>query len=81
MSTLTGNIAAANGEKPTSLSDSQISKGNSWDSSGSWGNGSFVSVDASLVQGSRRADGTIAASDFLLPKSGQELGATTDWSA
>ncbi|PLB53534.1 pectate lyase [Aspergillus steynii IBT 23096] len=81
VSTLTGNIAAANGDNPTSLNDNQVSEGNSWDGSGSWGNGSFVSVDVSLVQGDRKADGTIEASDFLLPESGEELGATTDWSA
>lgn len=82
MSTLTGNVAAANGDNPTSLNGDQISEGNSWDGdSGSWGNGSFVSVDVSLVQGARKADGTIEASDFLLPASGKDLGATTDWSA
>jgi hypothetical protein len=36
-------------------------------------------VDVSLVQGARQADGRIRASDFLLPKSGEAIGATTAW--
>ncbi|KAB8075220.1 pectate lyase [Aspergillus leporis] len=79
VATLTKNIAASNGETATSLSNGQVSKGNSWDGNQSWSNSSFVSVDASLVQGARKADGTINPSDFLLPKSGEEIGATTAW--
>lgn len=81
MATLTGNIAASNGEKPTSLSEEQVSEGNSWDGDGDWDDSSFVSVDVELVQGARNADGTIEGSDFLLPSNGDEIGATTDWSA
>ncbi|KAL4748192.1 hypothetical protein BDW72DRAFT_215027 [Aspergillus terricola var. indicus] len=81
VATLTGNIAASNGEAPTSLSDEQISEGNSWDGDEDWDDGSFVSVDVSLVQGERNADGTIEPSGFLLPVDGEEIGATTDWSA
>ncbi|CBF87052.1 hypothetical protein AN2537.2 [Aspergillus nidulans FGSC A4] len=81
VATLTGNIAASNGEAPTSLSDEQISDGNSWDGDEDWDDGSFVSVDVSLVQGERNADGTIEPSGFLLPADGEEIGATTDWSA
>ncbi|KAL4736545.1 hypothetical protein BDV11DRAFT_211117 [Aspergillus similis] len=81
VATLTGNIAASNGEAPTSLSDEQISEGNSWDGDEDWDDGSFVSVDVSLVQGERNADGTIEPSGFLLPTDGEEIGATTDWSA
>lgn len=80
MATLSGNIAASNGEKPTSLSEEQVSEGNSWDGDGDWDDESFVSVDAELVQGERNADGTIEGSDFLLPSSGEEIGATTNWS-
>ncbi|GES61292.1 pectate lyase [Aspergillus terreus] len=80
VATLKSNVAAANGEKPASLSDDQISQGNSWDGSATWSNSSFVSVDATLVQGARGADGRIQASDFLLPKSGEAIGATTQWS-
>ncbi|KAL3466122.1 hypothetical protein BJX64DRAFT_274673 [Aspergillus heterothallicus] len=81
VATLTDNIAASNGEKSISLSDEQISEGNSWDGSEDWDDDSFVSVDTSLVQGERNADGTIDASDFLIPVSGEAIGATTDWSA
>ncbi|KAL4944258.1 hypothetical protein BDV06DRAFT_210366 [Aspergillus oleicola] len=81
VATLSGNIAASNGEQPASLSDEQISTGNSWNGEESWDDGSFVSVDTSLVQGERNADGTIVASDFLIPVSGEDIGATTEWGA
>ncbi|KAL4773232.1 hypothetical protein BDW60DRAFT_216020 [Aspergillus nidulans var. acristatus] len=81
VATLKGNIAASNGEAPTSLSAEQISEGNSWDGNEDWDDGSFVSVDVSLVQGERNADGTIEPSEFLLPADGEEIGATTGWSA
>ncbi|KAL2788523.1 hypothetical protein BJX66DRAFT_327080 [Aspergillus keveii] len=81
VATLTGNVAASNGEKPTSLSEEQISEGNSWDESGTWDDGSFESVDTGLVQEERNADGRIEASEFLIPVSGEDIGATTEWSA
>ncbi|KAL4895289.1 hypothetical protein BDV59DRAFT_191801 [Aspergillus ambiguus] len=77
--TLKANIAAANREASASLRDDLTSQGNSWDGSAAWSNSSFLSVDVSLVQGARDADGHIQASNFLLPKSGQAIGATTDW--
>ncbi|KAL2825039.1 hypothetical protein BDW59DRAFT_172543 [Aspergillus cavernicola] len=80
VATLSDNVAASNGEAPTSLSEEQISEGNSWDGDGDWDDGSFVSVDVGLVQGERNADGTIEPSDFLLPVSGEAIGAVTDWS-
>ncbi|KAL4973050.1 hypothetical protein BDW66DRAFT_169030 [Aspergillus desertorum] len=80
VATLTGNVAASNGEAPTSLSDDQVSEGNSWDGDGEWDDSSLVSIDVSLVQGQRNADGTIEPSGFLLPVDGEEIGATTDWS-
>ncbi|KAL2852557.1 hypothetical protein BJX68DRAFT_254403 [Aspergillus pseudodeflectus] len=80
VATLTGNIAASNGEKPTSLSKEQISEGNSWDGGETWDDDSFLSVDTELVQGERNADGRIEASDFLIPVSGEDIGATTKWS-
>ncbi|KAL3482176.1 hypothetical protein BJX99DRAFT_243166 [Aspergillus californicus] len=80
VATLTGNIAASNGESPTSLSANQVSSGNSWDGSATWNDASFESVAVALVKGERNADGTIEASDFLLPVSGAAIGATTDWS-
>jgi hypothetical protein len=63
------------------LSEEQISEGNSWDESGTWDDGSFESVDTGLVQGERNADGRIEASEFLIPVSGEDIGATTEWSA
>ncbi|KAL5333532.1 hypothetical protein BJX70DRAFT_392121 [Aspergillus crustosus] len=81
VATLNDNIAAENGEAATALSDEQISEGNSWDGDESWDDASFLSVDVGLVQGGRTADGRIEPSDFLLPVSGEEIGATTEWSA
>ncbi|KAL4782899.1 pectin lyase fold/virulence factor [Aspergillus varians] len=77
---LTGNVAASNAESPTKLSAEQVSEGNSWDGDETWDDDSFVSVDAELVKGERNADGTIEPSDFLLPVSGEAVGATTEWS-
>ncbi|KAF8918284.1 pectin lyase fold/virulence factor [Mucidula mucida] len=79
-STLKSNIAALNAAAQASLSGSYTSSGNSWDSSGTWGNSSFESVDTSWVTGARGSDGKIAASNFLLPTSGAAIGATTTWS-
>lgn len=84
-STITDNIAAMNQYTTTtssqvSLSSIQTASGNSWQDGTTWSNSSFLSVDTSLVTGARQSDGTIAASDFLLPVSGEDIGATTDWS-
>lgn len=77
--TLTSNVAARNAEADTSLSDTQVSTDNSWDGDDEWTDSSFESVDVSLVQGPREADGKIVASDFLIPVSGDAIGATTEW--
>ncbi|KAI4519404.1 hypothetical protein K525DRAFT_287209 [Schizophyllum commune Loenen D] len=47
---------------------------NSWDS-GSWSDASFTSLDSSILTGARAANGSIAASSFLLPAIGAEIGA------
>ncbi|KAF2136189.1 polysaccharide lyase family 9 protein [Aplosporella prunicola CBS 121167] len=82
-SSMTDNIAAANAGSTDNADqvslESTETQGNSWEGSETWSNSSFVSVDASLVQGARQADGRIQASDFLLPKSGDAIGATTHW--
>ncbi|EKD18919.1 uncharacterized protein L3040_008139 [Drepanopeziza brunnea f. sp. 'multigermtubi'] len=82
-STLSDNIAALNqnGMSQIEFSPGQVSIGNSWDMpAAEWStNASFKSVDSSLVMGPRAADGKIVASDFLLPVSGAEIGATTYW--
>ncbi|RBQ79164.1 hypothetical protein VDGD_21182 [Verticillium dahliae] len=76
-SRMRGNIAAVNvGSAQVSLVSSVDSSGNSWNS-GSWSNSSFISVDASVLKGSRGSDGKVRGSDFLVPTSGQAIGATT----
>ena len=77
-STLKNNIAVANvGSSQISLTASGIkASGNSWQS-GSWLNSSFISVDASALKKARGSDGRVPASDFLIPKSGDAIGATT----
>ncbi|KAF2125632.1 polysaccharide lyase family 9 protein [Dothidotthia symphoricarpi CBS 119687] len=83
--TFRDNIAASNMKSTSNsaqvtLSSSQKLSGNSWSGSATWANSAFKSVDVSLVQGKRQANGKIAASDFLLPASGAAIGATTHWS-
>ena len=77
-STLKNNIAVANvGSSQISLTASGVkASGNSWQS-GSWSNSSFISVDASALKKARGSDGRVPASDFLIPKSGDAIGATT----
>ncbi|KAL6703822.1 Pectate lyase pel9 [Coniothyrium glycines] len=82
---LNNNIAALNNKVTTnvgqiSLASGTAVSGNSWQASATWSDASFKSVDVSLVQGKRGADGKIAASNFLLPASGAAVGATTQWS-
>ncbi|TDZ36205.1 Pectate lyase L [Colletotrichum spinosum] len=84
-STLKSNIAASNSKTTaksgqTSLVSGTSSSGNSWDGSATWSDSSFKSVDVSLVKGARQANGKIAASNFLIPTSGEAIGATTTWS-
>ncbi|KAL1677798.1 polysaccharide lyase family 9 protein [Schizophyllum commune] len=50
------------------------SSSNSWDS-GSWSDDSFVSLDSSTLTGARLANGSVAASSFLLPANGAAIGA------
>ncbi|KAF4978208.1 hypothetical protein FZEAL_5369 [Fusarium zealandicum] len=78
-SKMTNNIAAVNvGSAQVSLVSSVVSSGNTWDTKTTWSNSSFVSVDASVLKGSRDADGRVKASDFLIPKDGDAIGATTN---
>ncbi|KAF2021355.1 polysaccharide lyase family 9 protein [Aaosphaeria arxii CBS 175.79] len=84
VATLTGNLAAVNMKSTknadqVSLSSAQKLSGNSWSASATLSNSSFKSVDVSLVQGKRAANGKIAASDFLLRTDGSAIGATTHW--
>ena len=72
--TLTSNIGASNKAADKSLSSAQKESGNSW------GKIAFKSTDTSLVTGARGSDGKIATSSFLVPSSGNAVGATTAWS-
>lgn len=76
-SKMTGNIAAVNvGSAQVSLVSTVTASGNSWQS-GTWSNGSFASVDASTLKGARGSDKKVKGSNFLIPTSGQAIGATT----
>lgn len=70
-STLTGNLAAANGTD-VSLGASSTGTGNSWDLGGPW---SFDSTDPSTITGPRAADGSIPSTTFLRPSNGADVGA------
>lgn len=77
-SKLTANIAAVNvGSAQVSLVSTTTSSGNSWNSGSSWANSSFKSVDSSTLKANRASNGRVQASDFLIPASGQAIGATT----
>ncbi|KAJ1323196.1 pectate disaccharide-lyase [Microdochium nivale] len=76
-SVVKSNVAVANiGSAQVSLISGTVASGNSWQS-GSWSAASFKSTDPKTLMGARGADGRVAASDFLLPKSGEAIGATT----
>lgn len=84
VSTLTDNVAVSNfggtaSEDQISFTEDQAESGNSWQDGTTWTNASFLSIDAGLVTGARQADGKITPSDFLLPTSGEQIGATTHW--
>ncbi|KAF4555594.1 Hypothetical protein D9617_2g055560 [Elsinoe fawcettii] len=50
--------------------------GNSWQS-GTWSDSSFTSTDATALKAARLSNGRVQSSTFLVPKSGQAIGATT----
>ncbi|MER5263421.1 right-handed parallel beta-helix repeat-containing protein [Actinosynnema sp. NPDC002837] len=70
-STLTKNLAAANGTN-ASLGSNSAGTGNSWDLGGSW---SFASTNPGTITGPRTADGSIPSSTFLRPSNGADVGA------
>jgi len=78
-STLTKNVAASNKGVAADITGTQTQSGNSWNVGGTWNNATFKSVSSSAVTGSRASDGKIVGSDFLLPVSGADIGATTYW--
>ena len=74
---LGGNVAAVNGGRAqVTLVSSVEAEGNSWQVGASWSNGSFESVDPSILQGPRGFDYRVRASGFLIPI-GKDTGATT----
>ncbi|KAG8950486.1 hypothetical protein FRC04_007501 [Tulasnella sp. 424] len=72
--TLTYNLAVSNNPNFKAPTSGGSQTGNSWQS-GTWSNSSFKSTDATTLQGARNSDGTVKASDFLLPASGASIGA------
>jgi FlaG/FlaF family flagellin (archaellin) len=70
-STLTGNLAVANGTNQ-SLGSNSSGSGNSWDIGGSW---PLASTNPSTITGPRTADGSIPSSTFLRPSNGANVGA------
>ncbi|QFU88428.1 right-handed parallel beta-helix repeat-containing protein [Amycolatopsis sp. YIM 10] len=70
-STLTANLAVANGTEVSLGADSGGS-GNSWDLGGTW---SLVSTDPATITGPRNPDGGIPSSPFLRPANGAAVGA------
>jgi hypothetical protein len=71
---LTANLAALNG-KPVALGARSTGTNNSWDLGGTWNDAAFVSTDAATVTGHRTSAGSIPSSTFLVPRSGQAIGA------
>jgi hypothetical protein len=70
-SVLTKNLSVANATQQ-SLGSSSTGSGNSWDLGGTW---TFVSTDATVIEGPRTATGAIASSNFLRPANGADVGA------
>ena len=73
-STLTGNLAVRNAT-PVALGSSSTGTGNSWNVQSSWSDADLTSVSPSVITGPRAADGSIATSTFLRPRTRPELGA------
>ncbi|KFZ08547.1 hypothetical protein V502_09289 [Pseudogymnoascus sp. VKM F-4520 (FW-2644)] len=76
-SVMTANIATKNVNGQVSLTGPVVASGNSWQIGGDWADSAFKSTDPSILKGARGADGRVPASDFLIPVSGQAIGATT----
>jgi hypothetical protein len=73
-SKLTANLAVGNAA-PVALGASTGS-GNSWDIKSSWVDADLADTSTSVVTGARAADGSIASTNFLVPKNYPNLGAT-----
>ena len=73
-SVLTGNLAVGNATA-VALGSSSTGTGNSWNLGGTWNDAALVSTDASTITGPRTSSGSIPSSSFLVPRSGQAVGA------
>ncbi|MEN3361605.1 MAG: hypothetical protein V7637_5587 [Mycobacteriales bacterium] len=72
-STLTGNLAVRNA---TAVAlGASTGSGNSWNVASTWADADLASTNPATITGPRAADGTIATSTFLRPRSHPELGA------
>jgi hypothetical protein len=71
---LTANLAVGN-STPVALGSSSTGSGNSWDLGGSWNDAALLSTDPSVITGPRPTTGAIPSSSFLVPRSGQAIGA------
>lgn len=76
-SAMTANIATKNVNAQVSLTGPVVASGNSWQIGGDWSDSAFKSVNSATLKGARGADGRVPASEFLIPVSGQAIGATT----
>lgn len=70
-STLSGNLAVANGTQ-FSYGPNSSGSNNSWDIGGSW---SLQSTDPSVITGPRTSNGSIPSSNFLRPSNNAAVGA------
>jgi hypothetical protein len=79
--TMVDNLAVSNngGEIEFSGPGTQVSRGNTWQIAGPWNDAALRSTDSTTVKGPRQADGTVTGSNFLLPRNGAAVGATTNW--
>ncbi|GAA1671318.1 pectate lyase [Glycomyces endophyticus] len=73
-STLTANLAV-NNATPVALGSSTGS-GNSWNIKSSWKDADLANTSTSVITGPRAADGSIASTNFLVPKNYPNLGAS-----
>ncbi|KAF7549643.1 hypothetical protein G7Z17_g6251 [Cylindrodendrum hubeiense] len=76
-STVKANVAASNTGTQVTLNSAVKASGNSWNSKTAWSDKSFKSIDPAKLKGARGSNGRVQASDFLIPTSGEAIGATT----
>ncbi|KAI9047685.1 hypothetical protein LZ554_008395 [Drepanopeziza brunnea f. sp. 'monogermtubi'] len=79
IATIVDNLSISNTRGAISFSGpgTQVSRGNTWQLAGTWNDAALLSTDSSVVKGPRLADGRIPSSNFLRPRNGAAVGATT----